>query len=99
MDTLNHARWDMKCNKPHILATEQSLLLSKLSRVFSTSWGGKGLGNAGLYYPSKCDYSQEKKKNEFFFQPEGFFSKEPQDCDYILQMFSMYLVKEDSRSQ
>ena len=54
---LNHARWDMKCNKPHILATEQSLLLSKLSRVFSTSWGGKGLGNAGLYYPSKCDYS------------------------------------------
>ena len=28
------------------------------------------------------------------FQPEGFFSKEPQNCDYILQMFSMYLVKE-----
>lgn len=37
---------------------------------------------------------KKKKKKKDSFPPEGFFSEEPQNCDHILQMFSMYLVKE-----
>ena len=52
-----------------------------------------------LAYITRPSVITARKKKRDFFQPEGFFSKEPQDCDYILQMFSMYLVKENSRSQ
>lgn len=38
--------------------------------------------------------ARKKKKKRILFSLEGFSSKEPENCDCILQMFSMYLVKE-----
>lgn len=41
----------------------------------------------------------QKKKKSILFSLKGHSSKEPPNCNYILQMFSMYLVKNRSQSK
>lgn len=45
-----------------------------------------------------CTSLMTARKKWILFSLQGLSSKEPQNCNYILQMFSMYLVKEKQKS-
>lgn len=95
MDMLDHGRWDMKCNKPHILSTNNIYFYLSCPDFLAPVEEEKPWVMVA-YITSTRVIAVRKKW--ILFSLESLSFEDPQNCDYFLQMFSVYLVKAKQKS-